>query len=102
MGRRRRGGCVYYLGTTLRSVVYESVELSTAATVSRAFLLQALPFVALGVTLRRLLAIVVTPDRLARWLPRRPSAAMLTAAVSGAALPGCECGSVPLAPTTVP
>ena len=85
------------LGTTLRSFVYENVEISTAATVFAGIFVQALPFLALGVTLSALLAIAVTPDRLARWLPRKPSAAVLTAAVSGAALPGCECGSVPLA-----
>jgi uncharacterized protein len=44
-----------------------------------------------------LVATFLTPDRLARWLPRRPAAAILTAGVGGAALPGCECGSVPIA-----
>lgn len=84
-------------GSTLRSFVYKNVELSTAATVFAGIFVQALPFLALGVMLSALLAVVVTPDRLARWLPRRPSVAVVTAAVSGAALPGCECGSVPLA-----
>jgi len=36
-------------------------------------------------------------DRLARWLPRRPAVAVAVAGVGGAALPGCECGSVPVA-----
>lgn len=85
------------LGASLRSLVYKNIELSTAATVFAGIFVQALPFLALGVTLSALLAVVVTPDRLARWLPRRPSVAVVTAAVSGAALPGCECGSVPLA-----
>lgn len=85
------------LGGTLRSVLYDSVELSTAATVFSGIFVQALPFLALGVTLSALLAVFVTPERLARWLPRRAPVAVVTAAVSGAALPGCECGSVPLA-----
>ena len=85
------------LGGTLRSVVYDSTALSTAGTVFAGIFVQALPFLALGVVLSALLAVFVTPDRLSRWLPNRPSAAVLTAAASGAALPGCECGSVPLA-----
>jgi uncharacterized membrane protein YraQ (UPF0718 family) len=84
-------------GSTLRSAVYSSTALSTAGTVFAGIFVQALPFLALGVLLSALLATFVTPDRLARWLPRRPSVAVVTAAASGAALPGCECGSVPLA-----
>lgn len=72
-------------------------ELSTAATVFCGILVQALPFLGLGVVVSGLLAVFVSPDRLARWLPRRTGAAILTAGISAAALPGCECGSVPIA-----
>jgi uncharacterized protein len=58
---------------------------------------QALPFLVLGVVVSGLVAAFVTPDRLARWLPRNKGAAILAAGVGGAALPGCECGSVPVA-----
>ncbi len=85
------------LGGTLRAAVYDSAALSTAGTVFSGVFVQALPFLALGVLLSALIAVFVTTDRLSRWLPRRPGAAVLTAAVSGAALPGCECGSVPVA-----
>lgn len=44
-----------------------------------------------------MIAATVTPQKLARLLPRRPTAAILTAGVGAAALPGCECGSVPIA-----
>lgn len=85
------------LGGTLRAAIYDSTALSTAGTVFAGIFVQALPFLALGVLLSALIAAFVTSEQLSRWLPRRPSAAVLTAAVSGAALPGCECGSVPLA-----
>ncbi len=84
-------------GGALRTAVYDSNALSTAGTVFAGIFVQALPFLALGVVLSALLATFVTPERLSRWLPRRPSVAVVTAAASGAALPGCECGSVPLA-----
>jgi len=85
------------LGSTLRAAVYDSAALSTAGTVFSGIFVQALPFLALGVVLSALIAVFVTAERLSRWLPRRPAAAVLTAAASGAALPGCECGSVPIA-----
>ena len=85
------------LGSTLRTVVNDSDALATAGTVFSGVFVQALPFLAVGVLLSALIAVFVTPDRLARWLPRRPAAAVLVAAASGAALPGCECGSVPVA-----
>lgn len=84
-------------GGTLRTVVYDSAALSTAGTVFSGIFVQALPFLALGVVLSALIAVFVTADRLSRWLPRRPAAAVFAAAASGAALPGCECGSVPIA-----
>jgi uncharacterized protein len=72
-------------------------KLSVAATVFCGVFVQALPFLVLGVVVSGLVAAFVTPDRLARWLPRRSGAAVLVAGVGGAALPGCECGSVPVA-----
>lgn len=85
------------LGTTLRSFVSGTPDVATAATVFCGIFVQALPFLALGVVVSGAVAAYVTPERLARWLPRRPAAAILAAGIGGAALPGCECGSVPIA-----
>lgn len=84
-------------GTTLRGFVENTPDVATAATVFCGVFVQALPFLALGVVISGLIAVFVTPERLARWLPRRRGAAILAAGVGGAALPGCECGSVPVA-----
>jgi uncharacterized protein len=81
----------------LRNAVLSSAALSTAGTVFCGVFVQALPFLVLGVVVSGLIAVFVSPERLARWLPRRPSVAVLAAGVGGAALPGCECGSVPVA-----
>jgi len=92
------GLVIVALGTgTLRSLVYGNVDLATAGTVFSGIFVQAIPFLALGVVVSGLVAAFATPDRLARWLPRRTGAAILVAGVGGAALPGCECGSVPVA-----
>jgi len=88
---------VALFGGAVRSFVVSRPDLATAATVFLGVFVQALPFLALGVVISGLIAAYISPDRLARWLPRRTGAAILTAGVGGAALPGCECGAVPVA-----
>jgi len=67
------------------------------ATVFVAIVLQAVPFLALGVTVSAAIGTFVPPGLLPRVLPKRAALAVPVAAVAGAALPGCECGSVPIA-----
>ncbi len=83
--------------TMLRNAVSGNAALSTVGTVFCGVFVQAVPFLVLGVVVSGLIAVFVSPERLARWLPRRPTLAVLAAGVGGAALPGCECGSVPMA-----
>ncbi|MGY0056362.1 permease [Streptomyces sp. LZ34] len=66
-------------------------------TVFVAVIVQALPFLVLGVLLSALIAVFVPPSFFARALPRRPALAVPVAGVAGAVLPGCECASVPVA-----
>lgn len=84
-------------GGSLQSAAAHNPRWATAATVFCGVFVQAAPFLALGVIVSGLIAAYVTPERLARWLPKRPSVAVVAAGVGGAALPGCECGSVPIA-----
>lgn len=67
------------------------------STVFVAIVLQAVPFLALGVTVSAAIGTFVPAGLLPRVLPNRPAFAVPVAAVAGAALPGCECGSVPIA-----
>ncbi|CAL9520891.1 Putative two-component membrane permease complex subunit SMU_747c [Streptomyces sp. enrichment culture] len=66
-------------------------------TVFVAVLVQALPFLVLGVLLSAAIAVFVPPSFFARALPRRPALAVPVAGAAGAVLPGCECASVPVA-----
>jgi uncharacterized protein len=105
--RRRRIGSMEVLLASLTALalsagavsafVAGNAEVSVAATVFCGVFVQALPFLVLGVVISGLIAAFVSADRLARWLPRRPAMAVAVAGVGGAALPGCECGSVPVA-----
>ncbi|MFE9767525.1 permease [Streptomyces sp. NPDC005808] len=66
-------------------------------TVFVAVIIQALPFLVLGVLLSAVIAVFVPPSFFARALPSRPALAVPVAGMAGAVLPGCECASVPVA-----
>lgn len=67
------------------------------ATIFVAVTIQALPFLVLGVTISGAVAAFVPTSWFTRAMPRRPVLAVPVAAMSGMALPGCECGAVPIA-----
>ena len=67
------------------------------ATVFVSVAMQALPFLVLGVAVSGAITAFVPTSVFTRLLPRRPALAVPVAAVAGVALPGCECGSVPIA-----
>ena len=83
--------------TTFREILFAVPSLQYWSTVFLAVVLQALPFLALGVVLSAGIAVLVPAEWIARALPRRPALAVPVAAVAGMALPGCECSAVPVA-----
>jgi uncharacterized protein len=75
----------------------QAQKLHQWSTVFSAVVLQALPFLVLGVVISGLVAAFVPTQAITRLLPRRALLSVPVAAVSAAALPGCECSSVPVA-----
>jgi uncharacterized membrane protein YraQ (UPF0718 family) len=73
------------------------VVLRTWTTVFVAIVVQALPFLALGVLVSGAITALVSPSLLGRLLPRSALLAVPGAAMAGTVLPGCECASVPVA-----
>jgi uncharacterized membrane protein YraQ (UPF0718 family) len=67
------------------------------ATIFVSIAVQAMPFLVLGVAVSAAIAAYVPAGFLPRLLPDRPALGVPVAAAAGAALPGCECGSVPIA-----
>jgi uncharacterized protein len=59
--------------------------------------LQALPFLVLGTLVSGAITVLVRPGIIEKALPGRAGLAVPTAGIAGMALPGCECGSVPVA-----
>ena len=103
---RRRGRAVEILAAVLVLLVFvrgplasliSNPRLSTWMTVFVSVLVQATPFLVLGVLLSAAIAVYVPRAFWARALPRHPVLAVPAAGLAGVVLPGCECGSVPIA-----
>jgi uncharacterized membrane protein YraQ (UPF0718 family) len=76
---------------------FDAPAFQTWATIFVSICLQALPFLVLGTLLSGAIAAFVPPGAIERLLPRNRALAVPTAGLAGMALPGCECGAVPIA-----
>jgi uncharacterized membrane protein YraQ (UPF0718 family) len=74
-----------------------SPRLQSWTTIFVAIVVQATPFLVLGVVISGAIASAIPPGWLANALPKRSIASVPMAGLAGVALPGCECGSVPIA-----
>ncbi|HVE98673.1 MAG TPA: permease [Mycobacteriales bacterium] len=79
------------------SGLFDDPAVQTWATIFVSITIQALPFLVLGVVISGLIAAFVSPEWFARVLPRRVGLSVPAAGLAGVVLPGCECGSVPIA-----
>lgn len=75
----------------------DAPRMRTWTTVFVSVLVQATPFLVFGVLLSAVIAVCVPRSFWARALPRHPALAVPVASAAGVVLPGCECGSVPIA-----
>jgi uncharacterized protein len=89
-------GLAFWLRGPLAGLL-DGPALGTWTTVFVSISVQALPFLVLGVVVSGAIAALVPPGWLARALPDQPLVAVPAAGLAGVALPGCECGAVPIA-----
>lgn len=66
-------------------------------TLSLSVLIEALPFVILGVVLSIVVQVWLPADAIQRWLPRKAWARRAVLSLFGMLIPVCECGNVPFA-----
>jgi uncharacterized membrane protein YraQ (UPF0718 family) len=66
-------------------------------TIFLGILIEALPFLLLGVLVSQVLALVMRGDRGLAWLPRGRLASLVSLTGIGMLFPVCECGNVPVA-----
>ncbi|KIQ94853.1 putative permease [Anoxybacillus thermarum] len=65
-------------------------------TIFLSILLEAIPFILLGVFASSLIQTFVSEQMVQKWIPKRPIVALVPAAVVGALLPICECAIIPV------
>lgn len=65
-------------------------------TIFISILIEALPFVLIGVFISGLIQMFVTEDMVAKWMPKNRFLSVLLATFLGMMFPGCECGIVPI------
>ncbi len=105
-GRRYRPGSLEIFGLVLLSALLLRGPVATLlsrgamptwSTVFVAVVVQATPFLVLGVLVSGAIAAFVPARVFTALLPANSTLAIPVAGVCGIALPGCECGSVPIA-----
>ena len=72
-------------------------KVSTAWAIFQGLLLEAIPFLLLGVAIAGMARWLVPQTAWVHRLPKNPLLAPITGALMGFALPACECGNVPVA-----
>jgi uncharacterized membrane protein YraQ (UPF0718 family) len=77
--------------------LFDDPALQTGATIFISIVVQAMPFLVLGVVLSGAIAAFVPASFWKKALPKNPALAVPVAGAAGAVLPGCECASVPVA-----
>ncbi len=65
-------------------------------TIFLSILIEALPFVLIGVLIAGVIQIFVTEEHIQRWIPKNRTLAVIMSCVVGAFFPACECGIVPI------
>ncbi|HIK19325.1 MAG TPA: permease [Leptolyngbyaceae cyanobacterium M33_DOE_097] len=72
-------------------------QLNNAFTLFLSLLVEAMPFLLLGVLFSSVLLFFVEEELLIRWLPKNPFLGALAGSCVGFLFPVCECGNVPVA-----
>jgi uncharacterized protein len=65
-------------------------------TIFLSILIEALPFVLIGVLIAGMIQIFVTEEHIQRWIPKNKVMAVIMSCIVGALFPACECGIVPI------
>lgn len=87
---------VALFSSQIASWTAEHPGIQAGATIFVSIVVQALPFLALGVILSGIITAFVPPNFWRRALPKNEALAVPVACASGVVLPGCECASVPV------
>lgn len=65
-------------------------------TIFLSILVEAIPFVLIGVLIAGIIQIFITEEHIKRWIPKNKYLAVVMSCVVGSLFPACECGIVPI------
>jgi uncharacterized membrane protein YraQ (UPF0718 family) len=65
-------------------------------TIFLSIIIEAVPFVLIGVIIAGMIQIFITEDHIRRWMPKNRFMAVIVSCIIGAFFPACECGIVPI------
>jgi uncharacterized membrane protein YraQ (UPF0718 family) len=88
-------GLILLSVTSLQASTWE--QAATVATLALGMILQALPFILIGVLAASLIRFLISDDLIARLLPAAGMKAVLAGALLGLLVPVCDCGVLPVA-----
>lgn len=71
-------------------------EWAIVYTMFLSIVLEAIPFILVGVFVSALIQTFISEDTLRRWLPKNPYVAIVSAAFFGIIFPVCECAIIPI------
>ncbi|WP_257131655.1 permease [Bacillus sp. AFS017336] len=86
---------LYLSSTSGLSSVFSTAKLQVFKMVFISIIIEALPFVLIGVFVSAILQVFVTDQMVQRFIPKNPFLGIIAASVLGIIFPICECGMVP-------
>ncbi|WP_108671838.1 permease [Peribacillus acanthi] len=87
---------LFSFGNVLGDSVNASPKILQMNTVFISILIEALPFVLIGVLIAGFIQIFVREEHIQKWIPKNKYLAVIMSCVIGALFPACECGIVPI------
>ncbi|MBM7542982.1 permease [Amphibacillus cookii] len=88
--------CLFSYKETIQLMFQLPASIYKMNTIFFSILIEAFPFVLLGVIISGLIQIFITEDHIKRWIPKNKYLAITMGCLLGAVFPGCECGIVPI------
>ena len=86
---------LYISSTTGLSSVFSITKLQVFKMIFISIIIEALPFILIGVFVSAILQVFVTDQMVRRFIPKNPLLGIIAASVLGIIFPICECGMVP-------
>ena len=84
------------ISTGFEDMVSLPPSLLNLNTIFLSILIEAFPFVLIGVLIAGMIQIFVTEDHISKWIPKNKFMAIVMSCSVGALFPACECGIVPI------